>query len=39
MRQSERNPSLTWAIVIAWLTFIITLWLYLQPEVWTEWGR
>ena len=35
----DRNVSLIWALIIAYSVVIIALWLYLQPEVWTEWGR
>lgn len=35
----DRNPSLTWFLVIMAMVLLITIWLYVQPEVWTEWGR
>ena len=37
--RDERNPSLTWLIVIMAMIVFIGLWMIVQPEVWTEWGR
>lgn len=35
--RTDRDPSATWFIVIMAMVILLGLWLYLQPEVWTEW--
>lgn len=36
---NSKEPSVNWWLVIMAAIIVTGLWLWMQPEAWSEWGR